>query len=397
MESGSPGDWRAESWELLADGVIDRGLSSGYFVTRQNFQNFHLRFDYRYIRDTSPAQESGPVGRSASVLLFVEPPATASPSAIAISLTQTFGGRVKALGVAPTPEPDAAEMVGVPVAKPIGEWSSLDIRVFEGRVKVSIDGQKVSHADFLRPMIGAIGFSSGGRAVEWRRLRVKASPSFAPRVALVTHSAGYVHPVIPHAVAVMQRLADGAAIKLEHVPDVTVLSEGDVDRFDAFVFYTSGELPMIDAVRQRFLGQVRSGRGFVGIHSATDTFYGWPAYQQMLGGVFDGHPWHENVALLNRLPSAWPSNSLPGSLTVYDEIYQFRDLAPDNRVLLTVDETSIDPSLGRGGPYPSSWARRFGLGRVFYTALGHEAGTWDDATFQAFLVASIRWAAAPSL
>ena len=40
------------------------------------------------------------------------------------------------------------------------------------------------------------------------------------------------------------------------------------------------------------------GKGFAGIHSATDTFYGWPEYGALVGAYFDGHPWHQPVTLL---------------------------------------------------------------------------------------------------
>jgi type 1 glutamine amidotransferase len=39
------------------------------------------------------------------------------------------------------------------------------------------------------------------------------------------------------------------------------------------VFYTTGELPMDEAQKRALMDFVRGGKGFVGIHSATDTFY----------------------------------------------------------------------------------------------------------------------------
>ena len=33
------------------------------------------------------------------------------------------------------------------------------------------------------------------------------------------------------------------------------------------------------------------GKGFVGVHSAIDTFYKWPEYGEMIGGYFNDHPW----------------------------------------------------------------------------------------------------------
>ena len=54
---------------------------------------------------------------------------------------------------------------------------------------------------------------------------------------------------------------------------------------------------MSGAEKSALLEFVRSGRGFVGVHSATDTFYTWPDYLDLIGGYFNGHPWHQSVAI----------------------------------------------------------------------------------------------------
>ena len=141
---------------------------------------------------------------------------------------------------------------------------------------------------------------------------------------------------------------------------------------------------------------VRSGHGFVGVHSATDTFYDWPDYHTLIGGYFAGHPWHQGV----RIDVADPSDALVSFLgrtfQIKDEIYQIRDFDEQgSRVLLRLDEKSVD--LNREGvhqrPYgwPLAWTRSYGQGRVFYTALGHEQAVWRDARYQQLLLNAIRW------
>ena len=153
---------------------------------------------------------------------------------------------------------------------------------------------------------------------------------------------------------------------------------------------------MSGAQKAALLDFVRSGHGFVGIHSATDTFYKWPSYVELIGGYFDGHPWHQTV----RIEVADPSNSLVSflgaSLEINDEIYQIRDF--DDRgshVLLRLDETSVD--LTRAGVHlrsygwPLAWTRSYGQGRVFYMALGHEGAIWRDSRYQRVLLNAILW------
>ena len=112
------------------------------------------------------------------------------------------------------------------------------------------------------------------------------------------------------------------------------------------MFYTSGELPMSDAQKTALLNFVRSGRGFLGVHSATDTFYTWPDYLDLVGGYFNGHPWHQAVTIEVVDPSDPLVAFLGNSLQVEDEIYQISDFDyRGSRVLLRLDPSSVD--LGR--------------------------------------------------
>jgi type 1 glutamine amidotransferase len=142
---------------------------------------------------------------------------------------------------------------------------------------------------------------------------------------------------------------------------------------------------------------VRAGKGFAGIHSATDTFYKWPEYGEMIGGYFDGHPWHQDVRVKVEDRQHPASAHLQDGLTINDEIYQFRNWSRDRvHVLLSLDPASVD--LQKEGvkrsdrDFALAWTRTLGSGRVFYTALGHEPDVWRDPRFQQHLTSGIEWA-----
>ena len=60
--------------------------------------------------------------------------------------------------------------------------------------------------------------------------------------------------------------------------DVGAFTPENLKKYDVVMFYTTGELPMTEAEKSAFIDFVRSGHGFVGVHSATDTFYKWQDY-----------------------------------------------------------------------------------------------------------------------
>jgi uncharacterized protein len=228
-----------------------------------------------------------------------------------------------------------------------------------------------------------------------------------PRLLMVTYSAGYEHDVVRRPASGELSTAErvvtdlgrrSGGFEVTHVStrdDLERLTATSVRAHGAILFFTTGELPMVATVRQALFQAVRDGRGFVGVHSATDTWYTIPEYRELLGGSFDGHPWHQRVRLIVEDRTHPATRHLGDALEINDEIYQFRDWSrPSVHVLLRLDPRSVD--VGRGkrpdGDYALAWTKAYGRGRVIYTALGHEPGVWADDRFQAHLLGAIQWA-----
>ena len=228
-----------------------------------------------------------------------------------------------------------------------------------------------------------------------------------PRVLVVTYSAGYQHDVVRRPAPAEPSTAERVLADLGRRSgafDVTLVAARDeLDRLTvasvrahrAMVFFTTGELPIAPAVRQAMFQSVRDGGGFVGVHSATDTWYTIPEYRELLGATFDGHPWHQRVRLVVEDRTHPATRHLGDAFEITDEIYQFRDWSrPPVHVLLRLDSRSVDVRRGArtDGDYALAWTKTYGRGRIIYTALGHEPGVWADERFQAHLLGAIRWA-----
>jgi uncharacterized protein len=237
---------------------------------------------------------------------------------------------------------------------------------------------------------------TGGAALAWP-LAAHAERR-RDRILYVTHSAGYRHEVIPFSQAILKQLGKSSGIfDVTATEDFSEFTAGRLRRYAAVMFFTTGELPMSNTQKSALLGFVRSGRGFLGVHSATDTFYMWPDYRRLIGGTFDQHPWHQTV----RVQVADPSNPLVSflgtSLQIEDEIYQISDFDErGSHVLLRLDEASVDLAKEnvhrRPYGWPLAWTRAYGQGRVFYTALGHEDAVWRDPRYQRLLLNATLWA-----
>jgi uncharacterized protein len=222
-------------------------------------------------------------------------------------------------------------------------------------------------------------------------------------VLYFTRSAGYRHQVIPLSQQIMQQLGkNSGAFDLTQTEDVSVFTTENLGHYAAVIFYTSGELPMSRAEKAALLDFVRSGGGFLGVHSASDTFYSWPDYLELVGGYFNNHPWHQAVTIEVVDPRNPLVAFLGNSFQIEDEIYQISDFDyRSSQVLLRLDQSSVDLSKPgvhqRFYGWPLAWTRRYGQGRVFYTALGHEEAVWRDFRYQRMLSNAVLWAMRPSL
>jgi type 1 glutamine amidotransferase len=207
------------------------------------------------------------------------------------------------------------------------------------------------------------------------------------RVLMITTTAGFRHDSIPAAIASIRSLSD---VTLTATEDLSALADSRLVNYDVVMFaLTSGELALSAAQKSALVEFVGSGRGFIGIHSASDTLYDWPEYGHLVGAYFKEHPWTQHADVVVEDQSHLSVSGLGARFSILEEFYTFRD-NPRGRVqvLLRLDA----PSVGSTGDYPLAWSHAFGAGRSYYNALGHFSQTWNDERFRRQLAGAIRWA-----
>ena len=231
------------------------------------------------------------------------------------------------------------------------------------------------------------------------------------RITYITESKGFKHAVLPESEKILQELGAKNDFEVTISQDsAKVITAENLNNIDVLIFYTTGELPWSEEQKTLFLDFVKNGKGFIGIHSATDTFYKWPEYGNLIGGYFDGHPWTSNikVAVKKDVPKFSLTKQFPDSFEWLEETYQYKQFnAKDCQVVMSLDTTKTD--MTRKGirgihavgdqqnikpdSFPLVWYRTYGKGRVFYSEPGHNSSVWTDPRYQMMLSKAIRWAA----
>jgi type 1 glutamine amidotransferase len=227
-----------------------------------------------------------------------------------------------------------------------------------------------------------------------------ACPGDEIRVLIYTKNGeGYVHENIAASVTALELICKKEGIVTEVSDEPSVFTSANLARFDALVFANSNN-EGFDTEEQKlaFQDYIRSGGGFMALHSANATEREWPWYWAMVGGKFIRHAPHQEFDVLVTDPNHPATSHLPARWTIKDECYYSFQLNPDIHVLLSADMTTVEdegkddyPGETFGQQFPLCWCHEFEGGRQFYTALGHDPWFYEDPLFVEHLRGGLLW------
>jgi len=203
------------------------------------------------------------------------------------------------------------------------------------------------------------------------------------KIKTLVFTGGEIHDFKGCGEAIIDTLSKNEKFGITKVEkDLSVLVAPNLDPYDLIVFYyTVGKIS--DAQKNGLLNFVASGKGYVGIHSAADSFRECPEYRAMVGGYFVTHPPYREYQV-SVVDSEHPITKDITEFTVMDEQY-ILDFDPRVNILCS--------ALWKGKAKPVVWIKDWGKGRIFYLALGHDKKACQHEIFRLLLVRGALWAA----
>jgi type 1 glutamine amidotransferase len=250
----------------------------------------------------------------------------------------------------------------------------------------------------------------------------RAEQTKTPRKLLFfTRSVGFQHSVVKvedgkpcYAETILQPICKEHGWELESTKDGRVFTPENLAKYDAILLYTQGDLeagskldrspPMTKEGKQALLDAVKGGKGFVGFHCASDTFHSageaWETqprdqrdpYINMVGGEFIVHQSQQETTMKVADPKFPGAEKLGEGFKMLEEWYSLKNFADDLHVLLVNETKDMHDKCYQRPPYPATWIRNHGKGRVFYTSMGHREDVWTRPEFQSIAVGGITWA-----
>jgi type 1 glutamine amidotransferase len=271
-----------------------------------------------------------------------------------------------------------------------------------------------------RQMLFATGLALIGAPATRRALAAdKGSPK---KVLFFTKSSGFQHSVITRKDGKLS-LAERILTELgkEHGFEVVASKDGrlfdpdKIGQWDAFAFETTGDLttpgdkddgaPMSADGKKALIDAVRGGKGYVGMHCASDTYHSpkdrLDPYIEMVGGEFIRHGTQQK-ARIDVVDAAFPAARAYGrSFEIMEEWYALKNFQDDLHVIMVQNTKDMDKTVtakNKGNlvydrpNFPETWARMHGKGRVFYTSMGHREDVWESPLYQGLLIGALNWA-----
>jgi uncharacterized protein len=138
---------------------------------------------------------------------------------------------------------------------------------------------------------------------------------------------------------------------------------------------------------------VRGGVGLAGYHGGMcDAFRNEVEYQFMCGGQWVAHPGNIIDYRVNIIAKEDPVMAGLSDFAVRSEQY-YMHVDPANEVLATTTFNGEHADWINGHVMPVVWKKRYGKGRVFYSALGHQAHEFKVPEMAAIIRRGMVWAA----
>ncbi|WP_109299130.1 ThuA domain-containing protein [Aquimarina sp. AU474] len=233
------------------------------------------------------------------------------------------------------------------------------------------------------------------------------------KALLITETAGWHHESIQNGITALYTLGETHNFEVQRQQNAIKITEQSLKNFDVVIFLSTTDDIFDDIEQAAFEKYIQSGKGYVGIHAASDTEYDWEWYTKLVGRMFHIHP-VQQTAKLNIINHNFPGlEHFPDTLLWTDEWYEFgEEKVSDLQYLITVDEKSFDPNViwknrgtnsngqvvdrvgaGMGKFHPISWYHEYDGGRAFYTSLGHIKNVYKNQWFLDHLYGGIYYAA----
>ncbi len=213
---------------------------------------------------------------------------------------------------------------------------------------------------------------------------------------------GAYQPVVSDDLAMLlpERIGDFDAIVLNNTCHAWTQPTDEQMTRPAFRKLAADKQAAEKAIREGFIDYVRDGGGLVVVHFGIALARKWPAFAEMVGATFTGHPWNEEIGVTVEEPDHPLTAAFDGRrFRIADEIYQYgKQYSREKvRVLLSLDPARTNMGVRwihrKDNDFALAWVRSFDKGRIFNCSFGHRSQIYSDPRILRMYLDAIQFAA----
>ncbi len=219
----------------------------------------------------------------------------------------------------------------------------------------------------------------------------KKSRAKPAAILVFSKTRGFRHESIPYGIAAIKKLGLENKFTVTATEDSSMFNPDTLKNYQAVLFLsTTGDVLNSDQ-EAAFTAYVRNGGAYVGVHAAADCEYKWEWYGKLVGAYFKSHPKQQMAKVMVVQPKHASTKALPKEWVRFDEWYNYKNINPDVKVLMKLDESSYKGG-ENGDNHPIAWYHTYDGGRAFYTGLGHTNASFAEPKFLGHLLGGIEYA-----
>ena len=163
----------APTWSQVGKTIVCSGSPKGYAYTRESFENFTLRCEFRYAVAGDPPDGEEADKYNTGFMIHIQEPHTIWPLSLEVQGRFDEIAWVKGNGGA-----SATDVVDDTVARqasrlPVGQWNAVEIVSRDGAITSKLNGMAVSSSQQSGLTSGLLGLQSEGFEVHFKHLRVR--------------------------------------------------------------------------------------------------------------------------------------------------------------------------------------------------------------------------------
>lgn len=240
--------------------------------------------------------------------------------------------------------------------------------------------------------------ATGAKTPVLAQVRAKAAassataPAAGKRILVFSRTKGFRHTSIPAGQRALMAMGGQNGFAVDTTEDAGKFTDANLKRYSAVVWLSTTGDVLNDVQQAAFERYIQAGGGYVGIHAATDTEYGWPWYNKLAGAQFASHPGNPNVQegeayVVNRDNASM--FGFPDRWKIKDEFYDFKNVNKSVNVLVKIDEKTYKDGK-MGADHPMAWYHDYDGGKAFYTNFGHPDETFTNPVFVKHLLGGLQ-------